>query len=98
MKVTIKDNWGNKHPKIEDVEILFKCKHVDDRKIYKKLEDVKFKDFNILIVRNDNSQYGFSCLWDNRDGTYHYDGLGHSGASSIITALLQKISECEVEE
>ena len=96
MKVIIKDQWANKSPQVEDVEVLFQCKHVEDRKIYKNLEDVEFIDFNILIVRNDNSHYGFSCLWDNRDGTYHYDGLGHSGASSIITALLQKISECEV--
>ena len=95
MKVIIKDQWANKSPQVEDVEVLFQCKHVEDRKIYKNLEDVEFIDFDILLVRNENSQYGFSCLWSNGDETYHYDGIGHSGASSIITALLQKISECE---
>ena len=52
MKVIIKDQWSNKSPQVEDVEVLFQCKHVEDRKIYKNLEDVEFIDFNILIVRN----------------------------------------------
>lgn len=91
MKVIIKDRWENKPPKEEDVEVLFECNHVEDTKYYDTIENVKFSDdFHILVIRNNNSCYGFSTLWDNGDGTYHYDGFGNSGACSIVTALLQE--------
>ena len=91
VKIKSKDYYtGEEIVKEEDVEVLFKCKHVEDTKIYDKVEDVKFCDYNIIIARPKYATcYGFYCLWDNGDGTYHKDGLGHSGACSIITALLQ---------
>ena len=99
MLVKIKSkNWdtGEEIIKEEDVEVLFKCKHVEDTENYDKVEDVKFCDYNIIIARPKHPTcYGFYCLWDNGDGTYERNGLGHSGACSIITALLQKIKDME---
>ena len=89
-EVIVKDRWSNKKPKVEKVEVLFECNHVKSTEFNKNLETVEFTDFHILVVRFDNSVYGYATLWGNGDGTYHYDGIGHSGACSIITALLQE--------
>lgn len=95
MKIKVKrQNYETHETSIEEKEydVLFECNHVEDTKSYDKLEDVKFCDYHIIIVRNPHgkSPYGFSLLWDNRDGTYSFEGTGHSGAASIITALLQE--------
>ena len=78
----------------KEVMILYRAKHVEDRKLYKDIRDVKFlENTDILIIENKNSCYGFSVLWlkDKVNKIYEYDGFGHSGAASVVTHLLQNI-------
>lgn len=97
VKIKSKDyETGKEVIKVESIKALFRCNHVEDTENYDKLEDVKYCDYKIILARPKHPTcYGFYCLWDNGDGTYSRDGLGHSGACSIITALLQKLKDYE---
>lgn len=78
----------------EEITPIYKCHHVDDRKYYLELKDVKFdKGSEYILIENPNSCYGFSALWlkDRKNKIYEYDGFGHSGACSVICSLLQEV-------
>lgn len=80
---------------IEEREItpLFICNHVKDDRYYSSIENVQFdKESEIILVKEDNACYGFSVLWlrDRKNKIYEWDGFGHSGAASVVCALLQK--------
>ena len=98
MKVKIQDNFNGTITE-EEIIPIYKCRHVNDRKHYSSLKDVKFdKTTEYILIENPNSCYGFSALWlkDRKNKIYEYDGFGHSGACSVVCSLLQKIAEYEV--
>lgn len=78
----------------EEITPIYKCHHVNDRKYYPELKDVKFdKESEYILIENPNSCYGFAALWlkDRKNKIYEYDGFGHSGACSVICSLLQEV-------
>lgn len=82
----------------EEVKVLFECKHVEDTKLYPNLQSVKFDPTSgYLLIENNESPYGFSVLWlvDRKNKIYEWEGFGHSGAASVICALLQKVIDLE---
>lgn len=98
MRIKIQDNFNDTITE-KEITPIYKCHHVNDRKYYSSLKDVKFdKTTEYILVENPNSCYGFSVLWlkDRKNKIYEYDGFGHSGACSVVCSLLQKISQYEV--
>lgn len=82
----------------EEVIPIYRCHHVNDRKYYPELKEVKFiKESEYIIVESPNSCYGFSALWlkDRKNKIYEWDGFGHSGACSVICSLLQEVVKNE---
>ena len=63
MKVKIQDNFNGEITE-EEITPIYRCHHVNDRKYYPTLEDVKFdKTSEYILIENPNSCYGFSALW-----------------------------------
>lgn len=85
--------------KKEKVNILFECNHVDEVQAYKMIENgieinpenAPICNFKIKIVSNTKSPYGFYTIFqkDPKKDEWEYMGIGNSGASSLITALLK---------
>lgn len=95
MKVKIQDSFGGEIS-VEEVTPIYRCHHVNDRKYYPTLNDVEFDGTTeYILVENPNSCYGFLALWliDRKNKIYEYSGFGHSGASSIVCSLLQKLKD-----
>ncbi len=93
MKVKVRSTISNKVT-TEEVELLFRCQHVEDSKLYPSFDMVEFDESSeYLLVENNNSPYGFSALWlvDRKKKIYEWSGFGHSGAASVICALLQEV-------
>lgn len=92
-----------------DCEILFRCKHIDDLAAYNMIrnrikitpENAPIGDFELMLIENTDSPFGFSfvCKRNNKGDVWEYSGFGHSGACSIVTALLKQLArktqECE---
>ena len=99
MRVKIQHHF-NDEIKEEEVTPIYKCHHVEDRKYYATLKDVEFDETSeYILIENPNSCYGFSALWlkDRKNKIYEYDGFGHSGACSIVSALLKELTNKEQE-
>lgn len=93
----------------EGCEILFECGSVDDLASYDMIkknikitpENAPVDDYDIRLIANPHSPYGFSSIFKRNKNVdeWEYMGFGHSGACSVVTALLKqlarKISECE---
>ena len=93
----------------EDCKILFRCKHIDDLAAYNMIrngikitpENAPIGDFELMLIENTDSPFGFSsvCKRNNKEDVWEYSGFGHSGACSIVTALLKRLDlktqECE---
>ena len=93
----------------EDCKILFRCKHIDDLAAYNMIrngikitpENAPIGDFELMLIENTDSPFGFSsvCKRNNKEDVWEYSGFGHSGACSIVTALLKRLArktqECE---
>ena len=93
----------------EKVNILFECNHIEDIEAFDMIkqgieitpQNAPIGDFKIKIISNIHSPYGFSsiCSKSKKSEDWEYMGLGHSGACSIVTALLKELSiktaECE---
>lgn len=85
--------------KKEKVNILFECNHIDDLQAYEMVknrieitpENAPICNFKIKIVSNTKSPYGFYTIFqkDPKKDEWEYIGMGNSGASSLITALLK---------
>lgn len=85
--------------KKEKVNILFECNHIDDLQAYEMVknrieitpENAPICNFKIKIVSNTKSPYGFYTIFqkDPKKDEWEYMGIGNSGASSLITALLK---------
>lgn len=90
-------------------KILFRCKHIDDTAAYDmmcegieiKPENAPVSDFELMLIENTNSPFGFSlvCKRNNKEDVWEHSGFGNSGACSIVTALLKQLTcksqECE---
>ncbi|MCM1339401.1 MAG: hypothetical protein NC191_06995 [Muribaculaceae bacterium] len=95
--------------KNKECKILFSCKHIDDSAAFDLIrkgikittENAPVGDFELMLIENTNSPYGFSsiCKRNNNKDVWEYSGFGHSGACSIVTALLKQLArkteECE---
>lgn len=93
----------------EGCEILFECGSVEDLASYDMIkknikitpENAPVDDYDIRLIANPHSPYGFSSIFKRNKNVdeWEYMGFGHSGACSVVTALLKqlarKISECE---
>ena len=85
----------------EDCKILFRCKHIDDLAAYNMIrngikitpENAPIGDFELMLIENTDSPFGFSsvCKRNNKEDVWEYSGFGHSGACSIVTALLKRL-------
>lgn len=96
----------------EDCKILFRCNHIDDLAAYNMIrngvkitpENAPIGDFELMLIENTDSPFGFSsiCKRNNKEDVWEYSGFGHSGACSIVTALLKRLDrktqECELAE
>lgn len=95
---------------IKNCKVLFKCNSVDDLASYNMIkEEVEvtpdnapvFNKFDITLIAEPKSPYGYSVLFKRNENIneWEYMGFGHSGACSIVTALLKqlqrKTAECE---
>lgn len=90
-------------------KILFRCKHIDDLEAYNMIsngikitpENAPVSDFELMLIEKTSSPFGFSsiCKRNNKEDVWEYSGFGHSGAASIVTALLKQLThktqECE---
>lgn len=82
-----------------DCKILFSCKHIDDTAAYDMMcegieitpENAPVSDFELMLIENTNSPFGFSfvCKRNNKEDVWEQSGFGNSGACSIVTALLK---------
>lgn len=100
MKVKIQDVISGEITE-EEITPIYRCHHVDDRRYYSGLKDVKFvKESEYILIENPNSCYGFSTLWlkDRKNKIYEHDGFGHSGASSVVCSLLQEVIKSKTKD
>lgn len=93
-------------------KILFRCKHIDDTAAYDmmcegieiKPENAPVSDFELMLIENTNSPFGFSlvCKRNNKEDVWEHSGFGNSGACSLVTALLKQLArktqECEQKD
>ena len=96
----------------KDCKILFRCNHIDDLAAYNMIrngikitpENAPIGDFELMLIENTDSPFGFSsvCKRNNKEDVWEYSGFGHSGACSIVTALLKRLArktqECEQKQ
>lgn len=83
-------------------KILFRCKHINDLKAYDMIrngikitpENAPVDDFDLMLIENTDSPFGFSsvCKRNSKENVWEYSGFGHSGACSIVTALLKQLA------
>ena len=86
----------------ENCKILFRCKHINDLKAYDMIrngikitpENAPVGDFDLMLIENTDSPFGFSsvCKRNSKENVWEYSGFGHSGACSIVTALLKQLA------
>lgn len=91
----------------EKVNILFECNHIEDLEAFNMIkqsieitpENAPIGDFEIKIISNTHSVYGFSsiCKRNKNSDDWEFMGFGHSGACSVVTALLKAIQRKEKE-
>lgn len=91
----------------EKVNILFECNHIKDLEAFNMIkqsieitpENAPIGDFEIKIISNTHSVYGFSsiCKRNKNSDDWEFMGFGHSGACSVVTALLKAIQRKEKE-
>lgn len=96
--------------KVKNCKILFECNSVDDLASFIMMRAgveitpdnaPVFDNFNIRLIAEPRSPYGFSSLFKRNENIdeWEYMGFGHSGACSVVTALLKqlqpKTAECE---
>ena len=98
--------------KEKDCKILFRCKHIDDLEAYDMIrngieitpENAPVSDFELMFIEKTSSPFGFSSVYkrNNREDVWEYSGFGHSGAASIVAALLRQLArkthKCEQRE
>lgn len=86
-------------------KVLFRCFHADDLTAYKMIENkvhltptnAPTGDFELALITNPKSPYGFSAISKENKDKWEYMGVGHSGVCSIITALLKELQAKEQE-
>lgn len=96
--------------KVKNCKILFECNSVDDLASFIMMRAgveitpdnaPVFDNFDIRLIAEPRSPYGFSSLFKRNENIdeWEYMGFGHSGACSVVTALLKqlqrKTAECE---
>lgn len=85
----------------EECEILFECGSVDDLASYDMIkknikitpENAPVDDYDIRLIANPQSPYGFTSIFKRNKNVdeWEYMGFGHSGACSVVTALLKRL-------
>lgn len=93
--------------KKETAKVLFECYHIDDSKAFDMIrkgikitpENAPIGDFEIKLIENVDSPFGFSsiCKRSSKEDVWEYMGFGHSGACSIVIALLKQLRRKEQE-
>lgn len=94
--------------KVKNCEVLFECNSVDDLASYKMIREgvevtpdnaPTFDIFDIKLIAAPRSPYGFSSLFKRNPNIdeWEYMGFGHSGACSVVTALLKQLQRKEQE-
>ena len=93
----------------KECEILFECGSVDELASYDMIkknikitpEIAPVDDYDIRLIANPQSPYGFTSIFKRNKNVdeWEYMGFGHSGACSVVTALLKQLArktqECE---
>lgn len=74
-------------------KVLFECRHIDDlAKVDTSSSTPIFdndSDFRIQLVEYKGNNYKFATRYF-RNGKWEYNGFGHSGAASVVSALLDE--------
>lgn len=94
--------------KVKNCEVLFECNSVDDLASFKMIrEGVEitpdnapvFNNFDIKLIAEPRSPYGFSSLFKRNENIdeWEYMGFGHSGACSVVTALLKQLQRANYQ-
>lgn len=94
--------------KVKNCEVLFECNSVDDLASFKMIREgvevtpdnaPTFDIFDIKLIAEPRSPYGFSSLFKRNPNIdeWEYMGFGHSGACSVVTALLKQLQRKEQE-
>lgn len=94
--------------KVKNCEVLFECNSVDDLASFKIIREgvevtpdnaPTFDIFDIKLIAEPRSPYGFSSLFKRNPNIdeWEYMGFGHSGACSVVTALLKQLQRKEQE-
>lgn len=80
-------------------KVLFRCHHVDELTAYKMIrnkekitpDNVPICDLEMALIAYPESPYGFTVISKDNKEEWEYMGFGHSGACSIVAALLKEI-------
>lgn len=93
---------------VKNCEVLFECNSVDDLASFKMIREgvevtpdnaPTFDIFDIKLIAEPRSPYGFSSLFKRNENIdeWEYMGFGHSGACSVVTALLKQLQRKTAE-
>lgn len=62
--------------------------------LQKKAENAPISDFELMLIENTDSPFGFSsiCKRNKKEDVWEYSGFGNSVACSVVTALLKQLA------
>lgn len=90
---------------LQNKDIYFECVHIDELANYKLIrigknitpQNAIFNDsFKMRLIANPKSPYGFIAVCS-RNNKWEYMGFGHTGAASIVTALIKQLQSTTIQ-